>query len=161
MNRVERTKIIKEAREKYDAYDETVWEKAYFDEGSGGYVALNRKRIEYSEVSKNEKAKFDKEFNMSRVFAENGYKIEMLEEIPRIPSPDVTINGILADLKSVSGHNNIVKYATKAIYQQGAELILFRFDMMDELILAAINALKLRKIKGMYFVAGNNRVVEF
>ncbi|MDR1223692.1 MAG: hypothetical protein LBL07_12575 [Tannerella sp.] len=98
---------------------------------------------------------------MSLVFAKNGDKIELLEEIPRIPSPDVKINGILADLKRVSGHNNIIKYANRAIYQQGAELILFQFDTMDDQIIAAINALKKRNIKGMYFVTGNNCIVKF
>ena len=71
------------------------------------------------------------------------------------------INGILADLKRVSGHNNIIKYANRAIYQQGADLILFQFDKMDDLVLDAINALKKRKISGMYFVTGVNTVVKF
>jgi len=137
------------------------WEKAYFDELSSGYIVINKQRIEHSKLSKNEKAKFEKEFEMSLIFAQNGFKIELLEEIPRISSPDVKINGILADLKRVSGHNNIIKYANRAIYQQGAELILFQFDKMDDVILDAINALKKRNISGMYFVTGVNTVVKF
>jgi hypothetical protein len=161
INVTEITDLLKEAKLKYNAYNPEDWTKAYFDEHSGGYIAVNKERIENSKKSKNEKAKFDKEFEMSLVFAKNGDKIELLEEIPRIPSPDVKINGILADLKRVSGHNNIVKYANRAIYQQGAELILFQFDKMDDQIIAAINALKKRNVKGMYFVTGNNRIVKF
>jgi len=153
-------KIQKAALQEYYSYGNE-WEKAYFDIFSGGFVVVNKQRINHSTTSKNEKAKFDKELSMSKIFAKNGYKIEMLEEIPRIPSPDVKVNGLLADLKKVSGHNNIVKYATKAINIQGANLILFQFDKINELVFGAIEALKKRKIRGMYFVTGKEDVIEF
>jgi len=155
-----RLEIKKTAIQEYNSYGDE-WEKAYFDKDSGGFVVINKQRIIHSNTSKNEKAKFDKEFSMSKVFAKNGYKVEMLEEVPRIPSPDVKINGLLADLKRVSGHNNIVKYATKAINIQGADLILFQFDKMNELVLGAIEALKKKKIAGKYFVTGKEQVGEF
>jgi hypothetical protein len=160
INKAVQPEIRKAALNRYKAYS-SEWEKAYFDRYSGGYVVASQQRIEHSKASKNEMAKFTKELEMAKIFAKNGYKIEMLNEIPRIPSPDVKINGLFGDLKRVSGHNNIVKYANKAINTQGADLILFQFDKLDELTLSAINALKLRKIKGMYFVTGEYGVVEF
>jgi hypothetical protein len=39
---------------------------------------------------------------MSLVFARDGSRMVMLEEIPRVSSPDVLINGILAELKSLT-----------------------------------------------------------
>jgi hypothetical protein len=158
---MEKSKSLQSALSKYNDYDSQYWEKAYFDKYTAGYIVINKQRIEHANISKNEKAKFDKEFAMSKVFAQNGYRIEMLEEISRIPSPDIKINGVLADLKRISGHNNIIKYASKAINIQGADLLLFQFDKMDELVLGAIKALKQRKIQGMYFVTGKNEVFEF
>ena len=155
-----RLEIRKAAMQKYNSYDNE-WEKAYFDEDSGGFVVVNKQRINHSRTSKNEKNKFDKELSMSKIFAKNGHKIEMLEEIPRIPSPDVKINGLSADLKRVSGHNNIIKYATKAINIQGADLLLFQFDKLNELVLGAIEALRKMGIRGMYFVTGKEHIVEF
>ena len=98
------TEDIKAARAKYDSYG-SEWEKAYFDEKSGGYVVSNKLRIEHSKLSKNEKMKYDKEFEMS--------------------------------------------------------LVLFQFDKMDGLVLAAIDAMKKRNIKGMYFVTGKEHIVRF
>ena len=104
INTTAQPEIIKAAVDKYNSYNNE-WEKAYFDKFGGGYVVVNKQRIEHSKLSKNEKAKFDKEYEMSLVFVENGYQIELLEEIPRIPSPDARINGMLADF---SGFQDII-----------------------------------------------------
>jgi hypothetical protein len=159
INEAAQPEIRKEALSKYNAYDSD-WEKAYFDRYSGGYVVTDKQRIEHSKVSKNEKAKYDKEIEMSIVFAKNGYKIELLKEIPRISSPDAKINGVFADLKRVSGHNNIVKDAKKAVRKQGAEIVLFEFDAMTHSIKNELDKLKKLGINVKYFIAGTDKVID-
>jgi len=147
---------IKEA--KYNLYGGE-WRLDYFSCDNGGYLVVNKQRIEHSNLSKNEKAKFDKEYAMSLVFAKNGYKIELLEEIPRIPSPDARINGMLADLKRLSSHNNIVKEAKSAIYKQGAEIVLFEFKEMTPKIHEELSKLKKLGIEIKYFTSTSKVVV--
>jgi hypothetical protein len=149
-----RTELLKEAITQYNSYDSKDWEKSYFDKFSGGYIVANKQRIEHSNTSKNEKAKFEKEISMSKIFAKTGYKIEMLEEMPRIPSPDIKIDGLLADLKSVSSHNNIVKDAKKAVRKQGAEIVLFEFEKETKEIYIEIKKLLRMGIHGMYYFTG-------
>ena len=62
---------------------------------------------------------------MSLTYAKAGYTIEMLKEASRTPSPDVRFNGVLADLKSTSSHNNIIRYAKSAIKEKKADVLLF------------------------------------
>ena len=151
---------IKAALQKYNSFG-CEWEKTFFDDLSGGYVVVNKQRIEHSKRSKNEKAKFDKEFEMSLVFAKNGCKIELLEEIPRISSPDVRINGILADLKRVSSHNNIVKEAKKAVNNQGAKIVLFEFETENDKIHKEILKLQNVGIHGKYYFTKKYLIHDF
>jgi hypothetical protein len=151
---------LKENLSEYNAYDPGTWSKAYFDKNSGGYVVINNQRVEHSNSSKNEKAKFDKELLMTKIFAQNGHKIEMLEEIPRIASPDIRIDGILGELKRVSGHNNIVKDAKKAVRKQRAEIVLFEFDTMTHFIQSELAKLKKLGMNVKYFITGSNKVID-
>ena len=52
--------IRKAVLQKYNSYGDE-WEKAYFDKFSSGYIVVDKQRIEYSKISKNEKDKFNKE----------------------------------------------------------------------------------------------------
>jgi hypothetical protein len=144
-------KQIPDSKKEYLSHDTDTWRLDYFDKETGGYLVTHRQRIEHSKLSKNEKDKFEKEFSMSMVYAKNGYRIELLEEVPRIPSPDVTINGNLGDLKRLSGHNNIVKEAKNAVRKQGAEVVLFEFLIETKEIHKELEALKKEEIKGFYF----------
>ena len=96
---------------------------------------------------------------MCRVLAQKGYQIEMLEEVPRISSPDITIDEIKADLKKVSGENNIVKYADKAIQQQEADAIVFQFDTDSERVHLELLKLKRKGYKVYYFFTGRENEV--
>ncbi|MDR1169604.1 MAG: hypothetical protein LBK97_02065 [Prevotellaceae bacterium] len=149
-----KTEQLKASLSQYNSYTSS-WERAYFDEHNGWYLVIDRERIKHSKVSKNEKAKFDKEYAMSMVFAQNGYRIEMLKELPRIPSPDVTINGMKADLKHVSSHNNVVRHAKKAVRKQGAEIVLFEFENNTKKIQEELDKLKIDEIKVYYYFTGN------
>lgn len=147
-----------DSRKEYDNYDEDKWEKVLYDKESGGYLVVDRKRAESGSVNKQEKSKFEKELNMAMVYARNGYKIQMLEEVPRISSPDVLINGVPADLKKIISENNIVKYAKKAIQKQGAEIVLFQLDEMTPVIRFELNKLKLLGLRYKYFITGEDKV---
>lgn len=125
-------------------------------------MATDLRRIAHSHLSKNERAKFTKELSMAGVFAKNGYRVELLNEVPRIPYPDAKINGKLADFKRLSGHNNIVREGMSAINKQGASVVAFQFDKMDDTVMGAIEALKHRNVSGYYFVTGKeNTVIKF
>jgi hypothetical protein len=148
-------KITADSRREYLQHDAKEWKREYFNRENGGYLVVDRGRIEHSKVSKNERAKFDKEYAMAKVFAENGYKIEMLKEVPGVSSPDVTINGVKAELKRVSSHNNIVKYAQKAVKKQGAEVVLFEFEKETEAIKTELIGLKREGISAYYYYSSN------
>lgn len=106
-----------------------------------------------SHASKNERAKFEKEMRMCKVCADNGYRIKYLrgENRPKGQTYDITINGLKADLKCVSGGaGNIVKYAKKALVKQGGEAVVFELPTRHHEYFVAINEAS-RKYKGVIF----------
>ena len=96
---------------------------------------------------------------MCQVFARSGYRIEHLPEQPGVSSPDVTINGLPADLKRVSSHNNIVRHAVKAVKKQGAKEVLFQVDTMTDEVRREFGLLKKMNIKVRYFVTGEEKTI--
>lgn len=136
---------------KYHLYNPEKWQKVAYYKDSSGYVVSDLQRIKHSRISKNETEKYEKELSMCRVLGKNGYRVEMLEEIPGISSPDITINGIKADLKSLSSANNIERHAKDAIRKQGADAVVFHFSKETEDI--HIKLLKLQRMgyKIFYF----------
>lgn len=153
----EREKI----RKQYEAYDEKRWKKELFGGEKGGYLVTEKTRIESGMQNKQEKAKYDKEYEMCQTFARAGYRMEHLGETPGVSSPDVTINGVPADLKRTKGGGNIVKYAKKAVRQQGAKMVLFQLDEMNAGIYKELNQLKQMGIHGKFFVTGEDRIETF
>jgi hypothetical protein len=152
-------KTIDEALHEYQSHNTQHWRHDYFNSDNGGYLVTHRQRIAHSHASKNETEKFSKEVAMAMVYTQNGFRIELLEEVPRIPSPDVTINGIFADLKRLSSHNNIVHEAKNAIYKQGADIVLFEFDKETEGIYKQLEVLKIKEIDVYYFFTGREHHV--
>ena len=150
---------IKEARAKFDAYSTSEYDKSYFDEDSGGYIVTNRKRIEHAQTSKNETEKFQKEYEQALVFAKNGHEIEFLKGGSSVNLPDIKFDGVFADLKRTSSHNNITNYAKKAIREQNAKIVLFQFDNETEKIYLELFKLKNKYgIEAHYFFTGKNKV---
>jgi hypothetical protein len=133
----------------------------YFDELTGGYLVTHLQRIDHSLISKNERLKFEKEFGMSMVYARNGFRIEMLEELPRISSPDVLIDGRPGDLKSLSGHNNIARHAKEAVRKQGADIVLFEFGSVTDRVRTELRKLQAVEISGFYYESGECVVYSF
>lgn len=136
------------SRKEYNAYGDDV-KRILFDHDTGGYVVAHASRIAHGETSENEERKLNKELRMAKVYAQNGYRIEMLGEADRDSAPDVLINGIKGDFKSTGSSNNIVKYAKKAFQKQGADIVLFEIDAMTRDIYSEL--LKAKKKGGRVF----------
>jgi hypothetical protein len=152
-------KFTVDSRREYLRHDVRKWRRDYFNRDNGGYLTVDKQRIEHSKISKNEKEKFAKEYAMSMVFAQKGYKIEMLRERPGLSSSDITINGIMAELKKTSSHNNILKYVKKATRKQGAEIVLFEFEKNTKEIQLELLELQKTGIKVHYFFTDNKNKI--
>ncbi len=129
-----------DADKRIENYDEKEWERTYTPL-KGGFVVTQRERIAESKASKAERKKFDKEMRMCMVLADNGHDVEYLkgENRPIGQTYDIHMDGIKADLKCITkGAGNIVKYARKALKEQGAEAVVFEipshaFEFYDAL----------------------------
>ena len=142
---------------KYNSYG-SQWRRMWYY-NTGGFLVAHSTRYENSQKNKNEKAKYDKEVAMCRVLAQKGYQIEMLEEVPGISSPDITIDGTKADLKRLSSANNIERHAKEAVREQGADIVIFQFDNETEAIHTKLYKLKKMGYKVLYFFTGRENEV--
>lgn len=131
------------------------WEQTYYDHGSNGYLVTSRDRITYAQKSKNEQEKYEKEKAMGMALAKKGFIVEHLSEKSGVSSYDALVNHRKADFKRTKSHNNIVKYAEKAINKQGADIVVIQFDNETQGVYDKINEMKRKKIPGYYFFTEN------
>lgn len=148
---------IRYSEQLYKGYPKE-WQKDYFNKTNGGYLVSNKNRITKSKINKQETEKFKKEFSMSKVFAQAGHRIELLDEISGISSPDALFNGLKADLKSISSHNNVIKHCVKAIKKQNADIVLIEFTNETKEIHEVILELKRKRFQVYYYFKGENIV---
>lgn len=102
------------ASRRIEKYDEKEWERTYISPRNNGFVVTQHERIKESKVHNNELKKFEKELRMCKVLADNGHDVEYLqgENRPAGQTNDISIDGIKADLKCITGGgSSIVKYA--------------------------------------------------
>lgn len=135
------------------------WQKDLFNDQNGGYVISHKNRVAKAKVNKQETAKYKKELSMAKVFAGTGHRIELLDEITGISSPDAIFNGLKADFKSLSSHNNIIRDAKKAIYKQNADIVLFEFTNDTPKIHLEILKLRKMNIKAYYYFTGKEKMI--
>ena len=147
-----------ERKAAYNAYDNTKYEHEYFDEETGGYLVIEQQRIAQSQQNKQEKAKFEKELAMCMALAQNGYAIVYLKDTQH--GYDILLNGTPADLKKTATHNNIEKYAKKAVREQGAKMVVFEFEAMTGRIHDELNRIKRAGIEVKYFVSESEAVID-
>ena len=152
---ISRLEHIKEA--KYDLYG-SEWHRDYFNHDNGGYLVVDKQRIEQSKLNKQEKEKYEKEYNMCRILAQNGYEVEYLKLTEG--SFDIYLNGINADLKKTVSHNNVLDYAKKAVYKQKAKIIIFEFIEMTGKIRDELNKMKRMGIEVKYFTSTEKIIFE-
>lgn len=105
--------------------------------------------------------KFEKEYRMGETYSKMGHKVEILEEIPGVSSPDAIIDGIKVDFKSLSSANNIERHAKDAIFKQGADEVWFEFTQKNGEILNKIEVLQEKGIHGRYYFKGENKEYRF
>ena len=95
---------------------------------------------------------------MCDTFARNGHWIEMLEEVARVPSPDVMINNVPADLKSISSYKQVVKHAKHATRDQNAEIVLFEFHSHSIGLEMEPDKVRRLGIRGYYYYSDDGKV---
>jgi hypothetical protein len=134
-----------------------IWHAGYYAD-NGGWLFTNRERIKQAAKNKQETAKYDKEYGQCSTLAKNGYKVEYLKDVEK--SFDIYLDGVPADLKKTSGHNNIVKSAKHATRNQGAKIVVFEFEKMNVNIREQLEKLKGRGIRVKYFIQGENKVID-
>lgn len=125
----------------------------------GGSVSVPTSRRAEAGQTKNERGKLAKELRTARVFAHAGYRIDFTPK--GAGTHDVFINGVPADIKRLSSHNNIVRHARHASNEQGAKMVLFEFTKHTPEIQREIDKLTRIGIHGKYFYRGENTVRDF
>lgn len=141
------------ATERIKKYDKKIWEHTYTSPKDNGFVATQLERIVEAAASNPERQKFEKEMRMCKVLADNGHDVEYLQGVNRPigQTYDITIDGIKADLKCVTGGaGNIVKYAKKALTKQGGEAVIFEIPSHSPDFYAALAEAR-RKCTGKIF----------
>ena len=142
-----------EADKRIERYKSDEWEHTYVSTQGNGLVVTDKQRIAESQASKAERQKFEKELRMCKTIADNGHDVEYLRSVnrPAGQTYDISLDGIKADLKCITGGaGNIVKYAKKALTEQGAEAVVFEIPSFDTQYYVALAEAK-RKCKGRIF----------
>ena len=104
------------------------------ESGLQSSLTVNPERRAAASVNKRESMKFEKEYRMASTYSRFGHKVEMLEEVPGISSPDALIDGVKVDFKSLASANNIERHAKDAIFKQGADEVWFEFTDFNDAI---------------------------
>ncbi|MCQ2606024.1 MAG: hypothetical protein MJ204_05730 [Bacteroidales bacterium] len=98
---------------------------------------------------------------MCEILKRHGFRVEHLSDNKKEGRYDITLNGIPADLKCMSGSGNIIKRAHYAIRKQGAKLIVFQFMEWNDKYKQALSQLSLDNIHGYYFIDNKNDLKSF
>lgn len=133
-------------------------ELTFYDTKSGGLVVTQKYRIASGKKNGAEKKKYEKERHMAIVLAQNGCVVEHLSELPGISSCDARINGVLADFKSLSNHNNIKRHFKDAAGKQGANIVVFEFTQESGKIYDELRKLKKYNVDVLYYFSGKDKV---
>jgi hypothetical protein len=95
-----KTELLKEVFAKYNSYDSLTWEKAYFDEVSGGFNVYHKEH-KFTEVGGGGEA----EKVVGKMLAKcNGKQVEFLPEGWK-KQPDVKFDGQTWDIKYIDNAN--------------------------------------------------------
>lgn len=137
-------KQIGKAREEFASLGGE-WRRDYFDEETGGYLATHSDRIGKSKKSKNETDKFNKEHAMCVNLAKAGYKVRLLKDGGTFGDCDITVDGVLADLKKTGSHGNIKSYASDTFGKKGGKIVVFELENRESSLVKAIYGIKLQQ----------------
>jgi hypothetical protein len=128
----DRAGYIREARERFDAYDENVWIKVYFDEHTGGYFVYHKEHKFDPKIGIFDIPRGDYEKIASGVLSKYGMRIvldaEPSESIEK--KADGFLNDRIFDIKSrenTFANSDKVKHKTSEASKQKAEIVVFYF----------------------------------
>lgn len=137
-------KTIKKTLREYNEFGNE-WRRDIFDEKTGGYLVTHSDRIGKANKSKNEKAKFTKEHAMSANLARAGFRIKLLSEGSTSSSCDITVNGILSDLKKTKSASNVRSYANDTFGNKQGKIVVFELENRSTALTGAIKGIELKK----------------
>ena len=144
-------KRLADARTEYDTLQRKGYKGLYFDEKSGGFVAVHTDRIPNDHTSKNDKGVYDKEISMAMNFAKAGIRQELIVEDKERPSFDLYANTQPADYKQTSSAGNIIKMVEHAINHQGAEVVLLEITKRSDKMKDRLRELRIKGYIGYYY----------
>ncbi len=110
---------IKQNFKQYQAYNKQTHNHIYFNHETGGYIVVN-KRHGHIEVQQN--------LIIAKILADLGEKIELLEDIPTIKSPDAKRNSDFWEFKTISKAKNVsraIETAIRNAKKQAQNVLLF------------------------------------
>lgn len=145
------------------AAEDVKWHESYKSKEGKGKVLTDPKRIEESKASKAETQKFEKEMRMCKVIADNEHEVKYLPDAgrPQGETYDITIDGIKADLKCITGGaSNIGRYAKKALTKQGGEAVVFELPSKAPEYYAAITRAKIKYGGTIYFYFSDEKILK-
>ena len=131
------------------------------ESGLQSSLTVNPERRAAASVNKRESMKFEKEYRMASTYSRFGHKVEMLEEVPGISSPDALIDGVKVDFKSLASANNIERHAKDAIFKQGADEVWFEFTDFNDAINQKLIKISEWGIHGRYYIKGKSKEYRF
>lgn len=132
-----------------------------YSSDTGGYVVTEKARYNYGMQNKQEKKKYEKEFAMCRVLADNGKRIEYRLMFAD-GTYDIKIDGVPADLKQITGGaGNLVKYVRKALYQQGGKAVILELPNHDQAFYDALTEARRKygKEGSIYFYFSDEKIL--
>lgn len=137
-------KQIQKARREYEEFGKE-WRRDMFDESTGGYLVTHSDRIGKSKKSKNETEKFNKEHAMCVNLVKAGYKVKLLKDGGPFGDCDITVDGILADLKKTGSPDQIKNYASDTFGKKKGKIVVFEFENRQAVMANVVNGVKLMK----------------
>jgi hypothetical protein len=142
INVIDRTELLKEAKEKYNSYNTDEWILAGFDEFSGGYMVYHTEYQFDPTIGIFGIPRGDYEKNSASVLMGYGMSIVLnseISELENVKKPDGLLNGVLFDIKGIEGKSNrLIKDKISEASKQGAEIVVLYFhdaDMYDKILL--------------------------
>ena len=148
------------SKKEFEALNPDKWKKDAFNKENGGYLATEHARIAQSKKSKNEAAKYNKEKEMCTTLANAGNRVKHVSDTDG--GFDIYLNDVAAELKRLSGHNNIVSEAADAVKSKKAKLVIIEFDKEIKKIYTELSKLNKKKIHGKYWFKGReSKIYDF
>ena len=158
------TEYIKAAKALFDSYDENVWDKAYFDEHSGGYAVFHKDHKFDPTIGVFDIPRGDYEKIASEILVKYGMCVELDSERQHSDEEkmkDGFLNGIPFEIKGMEGNgkNNIINNLKEANKKNVELIVLYYHDkdlfserQIHESYKSYLRNSKSKRIKQVYYI---------